>query len=150
MVYDDNYSKNASVQWDSGVLRIASYKDQKLSVWITVKNLGEIEASGKSTLQSMNKLSTVNLSINLSGGAKAILDAQVINLSTAVADSSKLELNGEAENHELNLQGTAVYESPRFIAQNRTVSIAGKAEATYQQDGKITSIKSGNKVISDK
>lgn len=150
MVYDDNYSKNASVQWESGVLRIASYKDQKLSVWITVKNLGEIEASGKSTIQSMNKLSTVNLSINLKDGAKAILDAQVFNLTTAVADSSKLELNGEAENQQINLCGAAVYESPRFIAQNRTVSITGRAEATYQQDGKVTSIKSVNQVNSDK
>jgi hypothetical protein len=150
MVYDDNYSKNASVQWESGVLRIASYKDQKLSVWITVKNLGEIEASGKSTIQSMNKLSTVNLSINLKDGATAILDAQVFNLTTAVSDSSKLELNGEAENQQINLCGAAVYDSPRFIAQNRTVSITGKAEATYQQDGKVTSIKSVTRVNSDK
>ncbi|MBC7914313.1 MAG: DUF2807 domain-containing protein [Pyrinomonadaceae bacterium] len=150
MVYDDSYSKNASVQWENGVLRIASYKDQKLSVWITVKNLGEIEAAGKSTIQSMNKLSTVNLSINLKDGAKAILDAQVFNLTTAIADSSKLELNGEAENQQINLCGAAVYDSPKFIAQNRSVLITDKAKATYQQDGKATSIKSVTKVNSDK
>ncbi|WP_026899374.1 GIN domain-containing protein [Daejeonella oryzae] len=141
-IYDDYYSKNALVQWENGELRISSFEDHKLSVWITVKNLSDIEANGNSVIRTTNKLSSVDLNVNLLDGAKAKLDARVYNLNTHVSGSSKLEMRGEAENQQITLSDASVYESVGLNVQNRSISISDRAEASYYQDGKVTSIKS--------
>jgi Putative auto-transporter adhesin, head GIN domain len=140
-VYDDYYSKNALVQWENGVLRISSYENKKLAIWITVTNLSAIEASGNAVIRSMNKLSGINLDINLTNGAKANVEAQVVNLNTVVADSSRLELSGDAESQAINMRGMAQLEASAFTAQNQSIVMSDNAAASFNQNGKTTQLK---------
>src|SRR6476661_7504975 len=59
-VYDEYYKKNAMVQWEDGVLRICSYKNEKLTVLVNVTDLNAIEASGDVKIRSLNKLSSIS------------------------------------------------------------------------------------------
>ncbi len=140
-VYDDYYSKNALVQWEKGVLRISSYNKEKLAVWVTVTDLNAIEASGNTVIRSMNKLSALNLDITLQDGAKANVEAQAVNLNTTVAGSSRLELSGDAENQVINMSGMAQLEESSFTTQNQSIVMSGNASASFNQNGKITQVR---------
>lgn len=140
-VYNDYYSKNALVQWENGTLRISSFEKEKLAVWITVTDLAVIEASGNSSVRSLNSISSIDLSINLAGQATANIEAKVVNLYSSVADAAKLELAGDSENQQMELSGISSYDASRFTAQNRSVLMSDNAVASFTQDGKTTSIK---------
>lgn len=140
-VYDDYYSKNALVQWRNGELRISSYEKEKLVVQITVTNLSAIEASGESSVRSMNKISAISLDIQLKDNATAQVEVRAASISSSLADESKLELSGESENQYIVLSGTGHYEASRFVTQNRSMVISDNAVASINQNGQSTTIK---------
>src|ERR1700748_3839627 len=49
-VYNNYYSNNALVQDDKGVLRIASYSTQKLTVWVTASQLAKLSVYDNATV----------------------------------------------------------------------------------------------------
>src|SRR5476651_846798 len=55
-VYDSYYNQNALVQEQNGILRVSSYKNEKLVVWVTVADLRSITASDNATIKSFGKL----------------------------------------------------------------------------------------------
>ena len=69
---------------------------------------------------------------------------------TNVSDYSKLALNGEAENHEVNLKDSSQYESNNFIADNRLITLKNSATASFMEKGKLTNIRSVSLVNSIK
>src|SRR6201996_7062732 len=64
-VYNKYYSENALVQSENGVLKISSYKAQKLIVWITVTNLGDLSVYDNAQVKSFGKLSALNLDVKM-------------------------------------------------------------------------------------
>ena len=60
-VYNQYYSESALVQNNNGVLRISSYKNEKLVVWVTANDLRAISAFDNSTVKSFGNLSKLNL-----------------------------------------------------------------------------------------
>ena len=73
-VYDKYYSENALVQNQNGVLRISSYKNEKLVVWVTAAELQSISAYDNATVKSFGQLSGINLDVNLYNRAVATLN----------------------------------------------------------------------------
>lgn len=140
-VYDAYYSKNALVQWENGELRITSFEKEPLKVSITVSNLSSLEASGTSSVKSMNMISSVNLDIQLSDYATADLEARVYHIRSVLQDEAKLELKGEAEYQHLGLSGNAGYDESQFFTQNRSTHISKSATALINQNADSTTIK---------
>lgn len=123
-VYEDYFGKNALVQEENGLLRISSFTKEKLTVWVQVTDLSTIEAGGTANIRSMNKLSAVNLSINLQDLATASLDAQAAFLETTVSDLAKLSLSGSADNQTLTIADAGLVDVRKFDAQKNTLDIS--------------------------
>ncbi len=64
-VYNKYYSESALVQNQNGVLRISSYKNQKLMVWVTAADLQAISAYDYAEVRSFGKLERLDLEVNL-------------------------------------------------------------------------------------
>ena len=64
-VYNEYYSDNAMVQDSKGTLRIASYGNQKLTVWVTANQLQKLSVYDNATVKSFGKLSAIDLDVEL-------------------------------------------------------------------------------------
>jgi hypothetical protein len=95
-VYNNYYSENAVVQGQDGTLRIASYGDQKLVVWVTSDCLQKISLYDNASVRSFGKLSAIQLNVNIFGNASAQLVIDVYTINLKLHDHGKADLSGTA------------------------------------------------------
>jgi hypothetical protein len=93
-VYNSYYSENALVQNQNGVLKISSYKAEKLVVWITVSNLSDLSVYDNSQVKSFGKLSALELNVNLHNDASAQLNMDAYAVNMKLNDHAKADLEG--------------------------------------------------------
>ena len=93
-VYNSYYSENALVQNQNGVLKISSYKAEKLVVWITVSNLSDLAVYDNAQVKSFGKLSALELNVNLYNDASAQLNMDAYAVSMKLNDHAKADLEG--------------------------------------------------------
>lgn len=120
-VYDNYYSKNALVQEEDGVLRITSYQKEKLIVAVYVRNLSAIEASGNAEVKTIGKMNFLSLDVTLKDNARATIDAQTINLYTAVSGNASLAISGSAVDYYAVLGSSAKLNMAQFTSETNTV-----------------------------
>ncbi|AYL94757.1 GIN domain-containing protein [Mucilaginibacter celer] len=101
-VYNKYYAENALVQNNNGTLRITSYKNEKLVVWVTAADLKAINAYDNAEVKSFGKLSALDLNVNLYNNASAKLNLDAYAATVNVNDHAKVELNGTADVYTLN------------------------------------------------
>lgn len=95
-VYNNYYAESAMVQDQDGVLRIASYKDQKLVVWVSAVNLQKLSVYDDAVVRSFGKLSALELDLNLYDRASAHLNLDVFAVSLKLNGRAKADLSGSA------------------------------------------------------
>ena len=100
-VYNKYYSESALVQNSNGVLRISSYKAEKLVVWVSANDLRSISAYDNAEVKSFGKMSQIELNVDLHDNAEARLNLDAFNANVTVKDNARADLNGSA--NELNL-----------------------------------------------
>jgi hypothetical protein len=100
-VYNKYYSESALVQSQNGVLRISSYKAEKLVVWITVSNLSNLSVYDNAVVKSFNKLSALELNVTLHNDASAQLNLYAYAVNVKLSDHAKADLEGNINNAEL-------------------------------------------------
>lgn len=100
-VYNKYYSENALVQNQNGVLRISSYKSEKLVVWVTANDLRSISAYDNAEVKSFGKLSSIDLDVNLYNTASATLDLDAYSSAITVNDHAKANLSGNVDQCQL-------------------------------------------------
>lgn len=93
-VYNEYYSDNAMVQDAKGTLRIASYSNQKLTVWVTASQLQKLSVYDNATVKSFGKLSTINLDVELYNNATAKLNLDAFGTTVTMNNNAKAELAG--------------------------------------------------------
>jgi hypothetical protein len=101
-VYDKYYSESALVQNKNGVLRISSYKTQKLVVWVTAADLRSISAYDNAEVKSFGNLSKIEFDVDLHNNASAKLKLDAFSANVTLTDRAKAELSGNAEQFSLN------------------------------------------------
>lgn len=119
-VYNKYYSESALVQNQNGVLRISSYKNEKLVVWITVNDLRSITAYDNAEIKSFGKLSAIDMNVNLYGNASAKLDVNMFNATINVNDRAKADIKGDVTNCYLTHDRSATVNSAA-LATNKMV-----------------------------
>jgi hypothetical protein len=106
-VYNKYYEESALVQSQNGVLRIASYANQKLVVWIKAADLRAITAYDNAEVKSFGKLSPIELNVNLHNNASAKLDLDAFSANVTVNDHATADLSGTASQVNLKHDVTA-------------------------------------------
>jgi len=129
-VYDKYYSESALVQNQNGVLRISSYKNEKLVVWVTAAELQSISAYDNASVKSFGKLSGISLEVNLYNHAAANLNLEAFAANINVNDQATANLTGTVNDCNLKYNQSATVNSTNFVATklSRKVSFDGFAK----------------------
>src|SRR4051812_174576 len=119
-VYNQYYAESALVQSQNGVLRIASYKAEKLVVWVTANDLRAISAYDNSAVKSFGSLSKIDLDVNLYNNATAQLNLDAYKTNLTVNDNAKVTLTGNVNEYSLKYAQQDNVVNENFIALNET------------------------------
>jgi len=119
-VYNKYYSESALVQNKNGVLRITSYKSEKLVVWVSANDLRSISAYDNAEVKSFGKVSKIDFSIDLHDSATAKLNLDAFNADVTVKDNARADLTGTANQLNLNRDIESNVKSNNFAAAHRT------------------------------
>jgi len=101
-VYNQYYGERALVQSVNGVLRISSYKSEKLVVWVTANDLRSISAYDNSEVKSFGDLSKIEFNVDLHNNASAKLNLDTFSTNVTLTDHAKANLSGTATEFNLN------------------------------------------------
>ncbi|AMR32125.1 hypothetical protein A0256_12175 [Mucilaginibacter sp. PAMC 26640] len=119
-VYNQYYAESALVQSQNGVLRISSYKAEKLVVWVTANDLRAISAYDNATVKSFGSLSKIEFDIDLNNNATAQLNLDAYKTSLTLNDNAKATLSGSVNEYSLRYADTASIVNDNFSTVNET------------------------------
>jgi hypothetical protein len=133
-VNNNYYAESAFVQDQNGVLRISSYKAEKLVLYVTASNLQSIAAYDNAVVVSNEKLSLISLDVNLFNNAYANLDLNNYATNVTVNDQAKADLTGSITEYSLTYNTLSNVNRTELIAQNVSeTKVASKQVVTSAQ-----------------
>lgn len=135
-VYDTYYDKNALVQEQNGVLRISSYRTEKLVVWVTANDLRAISAYDDAVVKSFGKLSSIDLDLKLDNNATAQLDLDVNDANVVANGNAKASLSGYADQSYVEVSPKAEVNNAKLTASvniRKQIQIAAAPKPQYDE-----------------
>ena len=138
-VYNKYYGESALVQSKNGVLRIASYKAEKLVVWVTAADLRSVSAFDNAEVQSFGDVSKIEFNVDLHDSASAKLNLDAYSANVTVTDQAKANLSGTVTKYGFNYSHTENINAANFEA----------AEASNTQKTTATVIKANTDDLAD-
>ena len=114
------YAENAMVQGADGTLRIASYKAEKLVVYVTASDLRSIAAYDDASIKTDGKLSVISLDVNLYDNAYANLNLDNYAADIKVNDQAKADLSGSSVEYNLTYNYASTVNRTGLTAMNVT------------------------------
>lgn len=130
-VYNQYYAESALVQSQNGVLRISSYKAEKLVVWVTANDLRAISAFDNASVKSFGSLSKIDLDVDLHDNATAQLNLEAYRATLTLSNNAKATLTGSVTDYSLTYADSASVINDNFVTVNESkiqVPAAGKRE----------------------
>lgn len=138
-VYNQYYSESALVQNNNGTLRITSYKNEKLVVWVTANDLKAINAYDNAEVKSFGKLAALELNVNLYDNASAKLNVEAYAATVNVNDKAKAEFTGTADVYTLNHTRESFVNNNAFAAASFTDKVTN-APAKYTVENEFAGL----------
>jgi len=117
-VYNKYYSESALVQSKNGVLRIASYTNEKLIVWVSSSDLRSISAYDNSVVKSFGHLSKIEFNVDLHNQAQANLNLDTYAATLSVKDNAKISMSGSTQDLSLKYDNQSNVKRNAFIVAN--------------------------------
>jgi carbonic anhydrase len=127
-VYNRYYSESALIQNNNGTLRISSFADQKLVVWVKAEQLSSIAAYDNSEIKSFGKISPLEMEVTLYDNAYAKLDVNGYSMDITVNNRAKADLSGSVDQCNLKYDRSAYVNSTDFAAAHITRTVEGSAK----------------------
>ncbi|MGZ3873212.1 MAG: GIN domain-containing protein [Mucilaginibacter sp.] len=138
-VYNRYYKENALVQDQNGTLRIASYKAEKLVVWITVSDLRSLSVYDNSEVRSFGKLSAISLDLKLFNNASANLDLDAFQANIILKGNSKAELAGTLSQAEIKYDKSALLNTDN-LASNGLIRVLNSEDNNKDEAADLVSL----------
>jgi Putative auto-transporter adhesin, head GIN domain len=123
LVHHNYYAENALIQTENGVLRITSYKAEKLMVYVTAKDLQTINAYDNAVVKSDGKIALISLDVNLFNTAYASLNLDNYAADITVNDQAKADLTGSVDEYSLNYSQSSTVNRAALVADNSTETL---------------------------
>jgi hypothetical protein len=125
-VYNKYYSESALVQSQNGTLRISSYTDKKLVVWVTANDLQAIVANDNSTVKSFGTLERLDLDVTLNNTSSADLNLDAYKANINVNDRAKANISGNVNDYNLTQDQSASVNNSNLAAVNKSKKVTNK------------------------
>ncbi|BAU55181.1 hypothetical protein MgSA37_03362 [Mucilaginibacter gotjawali] len=127
-VYNKYYAESALIKSRNGVLSIASYKAEKLVVWVTAADLRSVSVYDNADVKSFGDFSGIEFTVDLHNNATAKLSLDAFNAKVTVADQAKASISGRVNeldlkyNHAENVSSTNLEAGK--VSKTQTVGVA--------------------------
>jgi|SRR6185437_14739707 len=129
---DDNLLKYIKTNVNGGQLHIYTRRNicnsGRMTVYIGVRNLEELKASGGIEVESEGKIVTGDMQFRLSGATKITMDLNAANVTTRGKGSTELNLKGQATSHNIELTGSGKVNALDFVVGNCDIQTTGVGE----------------------
>ncbi len=122
-VLDTYYDQNALVQNEAGVLRVSSYKADKLVIMVTVTDLRGISASDNAMVKSYGRFSSLDLKVELNDNAAAELKIDAFVAKFTINDRAKADISGTIEHYQLNYSRSSTVNRTYLATESRIEKI---------------------------
>ena len=99
----DQSGETLELALKSGLLKLRDF--HAINVYITIRELKELEVSGAVDIRSKNKLLCQQLNMDLSGAVKTQLDLSAGDVTVECSGAVKLELQGECKSLDIDMSG---------------------------------------------
>lgn len=147
VIADENVINNLITEVKGDELKIYLKRNvrwmKKADVYITVKNLRSISASGGSDVESKGVLNFDKLSIASSGGSDIELELEVDELRVATSGGSDVDLDGSAHTLKLTASGGSDFDGYNFKTKEVIVTASGGSDSNVYASESITVNASG-------
>lgn len=118
-------------------------KQQSVKVYVNVKTLNELNASGGSDVYTQNTLKADRLTLNTSGGSDVKMSLICKDISIESSGGSDINLNGSAVNMELRTSGGSDIDAHNFPVDYAKVNSSGGSDATIHVNKALEADASG-------
>ena len=125
-VYNKYYAESALVQSQNGTLRISSYTDKKLVVWVKAADLQSIVANDNSTVKSFGSLDKLDINVTLNNNSSADLNLDAYKATINVNDRAKANISGTVNDYNLTQDQSATVNHSNLAAVNRSKTVTNK------------------------
>ncbi|MET3979473.1 hypothetical protein ABIB62_002059 [Mucilaginibacter sp. UYP25] len=125
-VYNKYYAESALVQNQNGTLRISSYTDKKLVVWVKAADLQSIVANDNSSVKSFGSLQKLDLDVTLNNNSSADLNLDAYKASINVNDRANANISGTVNDYNLVQDQSATVNHANLAAANRSKTVTNK------------------------
>ncbi|HEY8930496.1 MAG TPA: DUF2807 domain-containing protein [Mucilaginibacter sp.] len=115
-VYNNYYKETAMVQDQNGTLRISSYKNEKLVVWVTVSDLRSLDVYDNAEVRSFGKFSAIALDVRAYDNASVKLNMDVFAVNLTLNDAAKASLAGTIDQGNIKYNNTSVLNTENLVA----------------------------------
>ena len=130
---DENLLDIIETEVKGGTLHIKTNKDirdyEALNVYITFKDLRNLDISGACNLKGENKFTLNDFELDGSGASNIELKFSATNLEMDISGASNIELYGSAEKMELELSGASTFEAYELEVNYCEADISGASHA---------------------
>ncbi|MCK5838466.1 MAG: DUF2807 domain-containing protein, partial [Bacteroidales bacterium] len=143
---DENLLDDINTDVKKGVLELSmgNIKEfTELNIYITVRNLNNIEASGATSIKSTNQFKPTSLKILASGASEVKMDIVTDELETDISGAAEVTLKGIAKEHLGELSGAAELNAYDLVTQNTTMDVSGAASAMVNAENSLNANTSG-------
>ncbi|MDR6944498.1 GIN domain-containing protein [Mucilaginibacter pocheonensis] len=124
-VYNRYYAESALVQSQNGVLRISSYKAEKLEVWVTAKDLNAITAYDNADIKSFGNLSAIELDVKLYNNASASLNLDAYSARVTMNDKTCANLSGTVNEYSVKRSQASSVNRTYLVTEHSTEVLNG-------------------------
>jgi hypothetical protein len=126
---DDNLLKYIRTKVDGDELQVYNHKnfcnEGELMVYIGVKDLEKVKASGGVEIESDGTIHTKDLSFDLSGATKVTMDLNAARVSTSGSGATQLNLKGQATSSDIDISGVAHVHAFDFVVGSCEIQTSG-------------------------
>ncbi len=144
---DENLLDVISTEVRGNTLVIKTTKDirdsEVLNIYLTFKELDEMEISGACRLVGENKMKFGNLDLECSGASDVELKLAAQKLSFDFSGACKVELYGSAESVDLDLSGASHFDGYDLEADIYNVDVSGASHAKIFVNSELSADVSG-------
>lgn len=139
-----------STEVSGGKLRIKkknstwNWGRSKIDVYITVKNLEEINLSGSGKIIGETKFEVEDLELSISGSGDMKMDVYANRIETGISGSGSVELKGVSGQNRLSISGSGKFDAEDMEAESYKISISGSGSCRINVSKEIDARVSGS------
>ncbi len=143
-------NQSINIKYKDGVNWSRLFRDKKIDVYVTFKNLGSISASGGSDVDNIGVIKVNKLAISSSGGSDIDLNVICKDISISSSGGSDIDLKGSAENMTVSASGGSDVDAYQFKTNYAQVNSSGGSDINIYVEKGLTANATGGSDINYK